>query len=90
MAIHSSLEAQSALEAMQEARIIRQIAARRWLHPSQVSQWKRKATEWLKGALERALASDEKREAEVKIQMLHTKITQLVMERKFLGTSLGR
>ena len=79
-----------ALDALREERTVQQIAARHGVHPNQVSQWKRKAREGLEEVFERGAARHGKRAAEAEMQALHAKIGQLVVERDFLRTALGR
>ena len=72
-----------AKEALRGDKTVRQIAAKHGVHPHQVSQWKRKASEGLVELFERgAQAGRDRREAE--IRKLHEKIGQLVVERDFL------
>ena len=83
-------KAQVALEAPREERTVQQIAARHGVHPNQVSQWSRRAREGLEEVFERGVARHGKREAEAELQALHAKIGQLVLEREFLKSALGR
>ena len=73
----AAFKARVAKEALRGDRTVRQIAARHSLHPNQVSQWKREASEGLVELFER-----DEREAE--LRKLHEKIGQLVVERDFL------
>ena len=62
---------------------MQQIAARHEVHPNQVSQWKRRASEGLVELFERgSKPGQDERDAE--IRKLHEKIGQLVIERDFL------
>ena len=65
---------------------MQQIAAKHGVHPNQVSQWKRKASERLVELCERgAPAGQDEREAE--IRKLDEKIGQVVIERVFLKSA---
>ena len=76
-------KAQVTPEALREERTVQQIAVRHGVHPNQVSQWKRKASEGLVELFERGAARRRKRAAEAELQMPHAKIGQLVVERDF-------
>ena len=60
-------------------RTVQQIAARHQLHPNQVSQWKRTASERLAELFERA-AKPGQEEREAEFRKLHEKIGQLVVD----------
>ena len=79
----AAFKARVAKEALRGDRSVRQIAARHQLHPSQVSQWKRMASERLAELFERG-AGPGQDEREAEIRKLHEKIGQLVIERDFL------
>lgn len=49
----AKFKARVALEALREERTVRRIAARHAVHPTKVSQWKRKAREGLEEVFER-------------------------------------
>jgi transposase len=66
------------LEALRGDKTVQEIAAKRRLHPTQVSTWKRQAIEGMAGAF-----SD-------KIKELHAKIGQLAVENDFLSQGLNR
>jgi transposase len=77
-----------ALEALRGDKTVQQIAAKRQLHPTQVSTWKRQAIEGLT-----AVFSDKSKKAEDKdgeIKDLHAKIGQLAVENDFLSQELKR
>lgn len=79
----AAFKARVAKEALRGDRTVQQIAARHGVHPNQVSQWKRKASEGLVELFERgAKIGPDEREAE--IRKLHEKIGQLVIERDFI------
>ena len=62
---------------------MQQIAVKHGVHPNQVTQWKRKASEGLLQLFKRgARAARDKREAEIRRQ--HEKVGQLAVERDFL------
>ena len=65
---------------------MRQIAARHQLHPNQMSQWKRTASEWLAELFARGSGpGQDEREAE--FRKLHEQIGQLVIERDLKSAS---
>jgi transposase len=66
------------LEALRGDKTVQEIAAKRQLHPTQVSTWKRQAIEGMAGVF-----SD-------KIKELHAKIDQLAVENDFLSQGLNR
>ena len=76
------------MEVLRGDRTAQQIAARHSLHPNQVSQWKRKASEGLVQLFERGRKSA-RDEREAEIRKLHEKIGQLVAERDFLICRAG-
>ena len=85
----AAFKARIAKEALRGDKTVRQIAVKHGVHPNQVSQWKRKASEGLVQLFERgARAGRDKREAE--IRKLHEKIGQLVIERDFLKSAWER
>ena len=77
-----------ALEALRGDKTVQEIAAKRQLHPTQVSTWKRHAIEGMAGVF-----SDKVKKAEIKegeIKDLHAKISQLSVENDFLSQGLKR
>ena len=85
----AAFKAKVAKEALRGDRTVQQIAARHQVHPNQVSQWKRTASEKLAELFERgARPGLDEREAE--IRKLHEKIGQLVIERDFLKAAWER
>ena len=77
-----------ALEALRGDKTVQEIAAKRQLHPTQVSTWKRQAMEGMA-----SLFSDKAKKAETKdgeIKELHVKIGQLAVENDFLSQGLKR
>ena len=85
----AAFKAKVAKEALRGDRTVQQIAARHQVHPNQVSQWKRTASEKLAEVFERAAGPGlDEREAE--IRKLHEKIEQLVIERDFLKAAWER
>ena len=74
----AAFKARVAKEALRGDRTVQQIAARHSLHPNQVSQWKRKASEGLVELFERGRKSA-RDEREAEIRKLHEKIGQLVV-----------
>ena len=85
----ATFKARVAKEALRGDRTVQQIASKHEVHPNQVSQWKRKASEGLVELFERGAHSGrDEREAEVR--KLHEKIGQLVIERDFLKSAWER
>lgn len=78
----AGFKARVAKEALRGDKTVQQIAARHEVHPNQVSQWKRKASEGLVELFERG-PRGERQELEAEIKKLHEKIGQLVAERDF-------
>ena len=77
-----------ALETLRGDKTVQEIAAKRQLHPTQVSTWKRQAIEGMAGGF-----SDKVKKAEIKdgeIKELHAKIGQLAVENDFLSQGLKR
>ena len=85
----AGFEACVAKEALRGDRTIQRIAARHGVHPNQVSQWKRKASEGLVELFERG-GGGEQRKPEGEIKRLRRKIGQLVVERDFLRSARER
>ena len=79
----AAFKARVVKEALRGDRTVQQIIARHSLHPNQVSQWKRKASEGLVELFERARKSA-RDEREAELRKLHEKIGQLAVERDFL------
>ena len=85
----AAFKARVAKEALRGDRTVQQIAAKHELHPNQVSQWKRTASERLGELFERTAGpGQDEREAEVR--KLHEKIGQLVVERDVLKRAWER
>ena len=85
----AEFKARVAKEALRGDRTVQQIAARHQLHPNQVSQWKRTASERLAELFERGAKPDQQ-EWEAEMRKLHEKIGQLVVERDFLKSAWER
>jgi transposase len=77
-----------ALEALRGDKTVQEIAAKRQLHPTQVSTWKRQAIEGMAGVFSDKVKNAENREGEIK--ELHAKIGQLAVENDFLSQGLKR
>jgi transposase len=74
-----------ALEALRGDKTVQEIAAKRQLHPTQVSTWKRQAIEGMAGVF-----SDKVKNKDGEIKELHAKIGQLAVENDFLSQGLKR
>ena len=67
-----------ALEALRGDKTVQEIAAKRQLHPTQVSTWKRQAIEGMAGVFSDKIKKAENKDGEIK--ELHAKIGQLAVE----------
>ena len=85
----AGFKARVAKEALRGDRTVQQIAGKHGVHPNQVSQWKRKASEGLVELFERGVQAGQD-EHEAEIRKLHEKIGQLVVERDFLKRAWER
>jgi transposase-like protein len=77
-----------ALEALRGDKTVQEIAAKRQLHPTQVSTWKRQAIEGMAGVFSDKVRKAENKEGEIKD--LHAKIGRLAVENDFLSQGLKR
>ena len=77
-----------ALEALRGDKTVQEIAAKRQLHPTQVSTWKRQAIEGMAGVFSDKVKKAENKDGEIKD--LHAKIGQLAVESDFLSQGLKR
>lgn len=82
----AAFKARVAKEALRGDRTVRQIAGQHGVHPNQVSQWKRKASEGLVELFRRGAKTGPDRQA-AEIRKLHEKIGKLVVERDFLKSA---
>ncbi len=78
-----------ALDALRGDQTIQEIAAKRKVHPNQVSTWKRQAMDGL-GAIFSNGVDKARVDHESEIHGLHAKIGQLTVERDFLARGLKR
>ena len=85
----ADFKARVALDALRGDRTIQEIAARRKVHPNQVSTWKRQAMDGL-GTVFSNGAERSGRDHESEVYDLHAKIGQLTVERDFLARGLKR
>lgn len=74
-----------ALEALHGDKTVQEIAAKRQLHPTQVSAWKRQAIECMAGVFSDKVKAEYK---DSEIKNLHAKISQLAVENYFLSQGL--
>ena len=72
-----------ALEALRGDKTVQEIAAKRQLHPTQVSTWKRQAIEGMANVFSDKVKKAENKDGEIK--ELHAKIGQLAVENDFLS-----
>jgi len=77
-----------ALEALRGDKTVQEIAAKRQLHPTQVSTWKRQAIGGMTNVFSDKVKKAENKDDEVK--ELHAKIGQLAVENDFLSKGLKR
>ncbi len=78
-----------ALEALRGDKTIQEIAAKRKVHPNQVSTWKRQAMDGLSAVFSNG-ADKSRVDHEDEVHDLHAKIGQLTVERDFLARGLKR
>jgi transposase len=81
-------KASLALEALRGDKTVQEIAAKRQLHPAQVSTWKRQAIEGMTNVFSDKVKKAKNKDDEVK--ELHAKIGQLAVENDFLSKGLKR
>ena len=82
------LKAAVALEALRGDKTVQQIRAKRQLHPTQVTTWKRQAIEGMAGGFSDKVKKAETKDGEIK--ELHARIVQFVVENEFLSQGLKR
>jgi transposase len=82
------LKAAVALEALRGDKTVQQITAKRQLHPTQVTTWKRQAIEGMAGGFSDKVKKAETKDGEIK--ELHARIGQFVVENEFLSQGLKR
>ncbi len=85
----ADFKAKVALEALRGDKTIQEIAARRKVHPNQVSTWKRQAMDGL-GAIFSNGIDKARVDHESEVHGLHAKIGELTVERDFLARGLKR
>lgn len=83
-----NFKATVALQALRGDKTVQQIAAKRQLHPTPVSTWKRQAIEGMANVFSDKIKKAENKDGEIK--ELHTKIGQLAVENDFLSQGLKR
>ena len=86
----AEFKARVALEALCERDSVQAIAARRELHPNQVTTWKRQLLEGLPEVFAGGAGRKAALEHEAKIRDLHAKIGELTVERDFFRRGLKR
>ncbi len=77
-------KAKVALEAIREEMTLAELSKTYWVHPTQISTWKRAAIENMATAFARRGSAPEQVSA-AGVDKLHSKIGQLVVERDFLA-----
>ncbi len=77
-----------ALEALRGDKTVQEIAAKRQLHPTQVSTWKRQVIEGMAGVFSDKVKKVQTEDVEIK--ELYAKIGQLEVENDFLSQGLKR
>ncbi len=85
----ADFKARVALEALRGDRTIQEIAAKRRVHPNQVSTWKRQAMDGLGEVFSNGHDRD-RRDHEAEVRDLHAKIGELTVERDFLARGFKR
>jgi len=69
------------LEALRRDKTVQEIAAKRQLHPTQMSTWKQQAIEGMAGVFSDKVKKAETKDGEIK--ELHAKIGQLAVQNDF-------
>jgi transposase len=82
-----AFKAKVVLEALRERRTIEEIARQYEVHPNQITQWKKQATDQLSQVFERGAGSG-KSEPEDNSEKLYAQIGQLKVENDFLKKKL--
>jgi len=82
-------KAKVALEAIREEMTMAELAKKYGIHPTQISSWKRAAIENMAMSFTRR-GHDPERVDDARIEKLHSKIGQLVVERDFLASASVR
>ncbi len=82
-----AFKAKVVLEALRERRTLEEIARQYELHPNQITQWKKEATERLSQVFERGSGSS-KPDAEDQSEKLYAQIGQLKVENDWLKKKL--
>ena len=77
-----------ALVALRDDKTVHEISAKRQLHPTQGSTYKRQAIEGMAGVFSDKVKKAENKDGEIK--ELHAKISQLAVENDFLSQGLKR
>ncbi len=85
----AEFKARVALDALRGDKTVQEIAAKRKVHPNQVSTWKRQATDGL-GEVFSNGPDRARRDHESEVRDLHAKIGELTVERDFLARGLKR
>jgi transposase len=81
-----AFKAKVALEAIREEMTMAELSKKYGVHPTQIGTWKRAAIENMAAAFSRR-GHDPDRVDDARIEKLHSKIGQLVVERDFLANA---
>ena len=79
-------KAKVALEAIREEMTMAELSKKYGVHPTQIGSWKRAAIQNMASAFSKR-GGDQARADEARIDKLHSKIGQLVVERDFLANA---
>ena len=85
----AEFKARVALDALRGDQTVQEIAAKRQVHPNQVSSWKRQALDGL-GTVFSNGSDNARRDHESEVRDLHAKIGELTVVNDFLARGLKR
>ena len=78
-----------ALEALRGDKTVQELSAKHQIHPNQISQWKRQASDGLSSVFE-GKQERQQRDVDAEIKDLHAKIGELTVINDFLAKGLKK